>query len=54
KEKPIEEDIKKKPSSMVDYENRFKHKLKESLKKEQMKLYVEEVSKIENNRFKTK
>lgn len=39
---------------MVDYENRFKHKLKESLKKEQMKLYVEEVSKIENNRFKTK
>lgn len=54
KEKPIEEDIKKKPSSMVDYENRFKHKLKESLKKEQMKLYVEEVSKIESNRFKTK
>ncbi|EKS6328374.1 relaxase/mobilization nuclease domain-containing protein, partial [Enterobacter hormaechei] len=54
KEKPIEEDINKKPSSMVDYENRFKHKLKESLKKEQMKLYVEEVSKIESNRFKTK
>ncbi|WP_404685467.1 relaxase/mobilization nuclease domain-containing protein [Raoultella terrigena] len=54
KEKPIEEDIKKKPSSMVDYENRFKSKLKESLKKEQMKLYVEEVSKIDNNRFKTK
>ena len=54
KEKPIEEDIKKKPSSMVDYENRFKSKLKESLKKEQMKLYVEEVSKIESNRFKKK
>ncbi|WP_320735133.1 relaxase/mobilization nuclease domain-containing protein [Enterobacter ludwigii] len=54
KEKPIEEDIKKKPSSMFDYENRFKSKLKESLKKEQMKLYVEEVSKIESNRFKTK
>lgn len=54
KEKIVKEEIKKKPSSMINYENRFKSKLKESLKKEQMKLYFEEVSKIENNRFKTK
>ncbi|MDU4434708.1 MAG: relaxase/mobilization nuclease domain-containing protein [Pluralibacter gergoviae] len=54
KEKLIKEDIKKKPSYMVDYENRFKSKLKESLKKEQLALYLEEVNKIEIRRFKTK
>lgn len=30
----IKEEIKKKPSYMVDYENRFKSKLKSNLKKE--------------------
>jgi len=39
---------------MVGYENRFKSKLKESLKKEQLALYLEEVNKIEIRRFKTK
>ncbi|WP_233958986.1 relaxase/mobilization nuclease domain-containing protein [Pectobacterium versatile] len=34
KEKVIKEEIKKKPSYMVDYENRFKSKLKSNLKKE--------------------
>ncbi|WP_085396827.1 relaxase/mobilization nuclease domain-containing protein [Raoultella sp. YJ] len=37
KEKLVKEEIKKKPSYMVDYENRFKSKLKENLKKEQAK-----------------
>ncbi|MFP1722910.1 relaxase/mobilization nuclease domain-containing protein [Lonsdalea quercina] len=54
KEKLIKEDIKKKPSYMVGYENRFKSKLKESLNKEQLALYFEEVNKIEIRRFKTK
>lgn len=37
KEKVIEGEIKKKPSYMVDYENRFKSKLKEAIKKEKPK-----------------
>jgi hypothetical protein len=51
KEKLIKEDIQKKPSYMVAYENRFKSKLKESLKKEQLKLYFEEINKINVHRL---
>lgn len=54
KEKTILEEIKNKTSYMVGYENRFKSKLKESLKKEQIALYFEKVNKIEIRRFKTK
>jgi len=35
KEKLVKEEIKKKPSYMFGYENRFKSKLKENFKKEQ-------------------
>ncbi|HHX4813181.1 TPA: relaxase/mobilization nuclease domain-containing protein [Yersinia enterocolitica] len=54
KAKPIKEEIKKNPSYMVDYENRFKSKLKESLKKEQLTLYFEDENKINTRRFEIK
>ncbi len=54
KAKLIKEEIKKNPSYMVDYENRFKSKLKESLKKEQLTLYFEDENKINTRRFETK
>lgn len=54
KAKLIKEEIKKNPSYMVDYENRFKSKLKESLKKEQFTLYFEGENKINTRRFETK
>lgn len=54
KAKLIKEEIKKNPSYMVYYENRFKSKLKESLKKEQVTLYFEDENKINTRRFETK
>lgn len=54
KAKLIKEEIKKNPSYMVDYENRFKSKLKESLKKEQFTLCFEGENKINTRRFETK
>ncbi|EIO9288301.1 relaxase, partial [Escherichia coli] len=37
KEKIINDEIKKKPDYIVEYENRFKSKLKEAIKKEKPK-----------------